>query len=379
MRILAIHPSDELYGADRVLLEAAGILTGSGVVHVLLPLDVDYPEHLLTQALEQRGIAVSHADLPILRRDYLRLRALPGLARRSWRTWAGLRRSRPDVVYLSTSAALLVAPLARLVGARVVVHVHETWGRSERLLLGPMLRACTAVLAVSAAVAERLPGSVTVVHNGFEMPEVPPGDAAAVRSGLGVPPGALVALVASRWNAWKGHDVLLQAWAGLSRPDLHLVILGAPPPSGGSVDVPALVSELADPGRVHVVGPRDDVAAWVRASDVVLVPSTRPDPLPTIAIEAAGLGRAVVASADGGLRDIVEAGVTGALVAAGDVAGWTAALEALDAAVLTRQGGAARDRFERMFTLAAFAERFTAALTPVLGDGTAERSEGEVR
>lgn len=378
-RVIVVHPSDEMYGADKVLLEVAEILRAGAVgtpgaaaaadVHVLLPDDVDYPERLLSRELAQRGVAVDVVALPVLRRDYLGLRALPALARRAWATWRLLRRERPDVVYLSTSATLAVAPIARLVGARTVLHVHETWTGTERRLLGPLLRACGTVLAVSRPVAEALPvpgGRVTVVHNGFDVPATTPGRAAELRAGLGLGDGDVLALVASRWNAWKGHDVLLAAWAGVQRPDLHLAVLGAPPPSGASVDVPALVRGLPDPTRVHVVGERTDVADWVTAADVVLVPSTRPDPLPTIAIEAAALGRAVLASDSGGLPDIVDDGRSGALVATGDATAWSAALSGVDRATLAARGEHARQVYAERFRREAFRERFARAVAGAL-------------
>jgi glycosyltransferase involved in cell wall biosynthesis len=93
----------------------------------------------------------------------------------------------------------------------------------------------------------------------------------------------------------------------------------------------------------------------------------RPDPLPTIAIEAAALGRAVLASDAGGLPDIVEDGGTGPLVPPGDVAAWRAALEALDAQNLTDQGRRAVHRFESLFTQGAFAARFAQAFDAGMG------------
>lgn len=367
-RVLVVHPSDEMYGADKVLLEAVEVLRGpdgtDADVAVLLPDDVDYPRRLLSTELRRRGVRVDVVPLPVLRRDYLRPRALPALLRRAWSAARRVRRERPDVVYLSTSAALAVAPLARLAGARTVLHVHESWSGTERRLLGPLLRACGTVLAVSRPVADALPlpaGRVDVVHNGFDTPDASAARAAGLRAGLGVEDGDVVALVASRWNAWKGHDVLLAAWAALDRDDLHLVVLGAPPPSGAAVDVPALVDALPDPSRVHVVGERTDVADWVSASDVVLVPSTRPDPLPTIAIEAAALGRAVLASDSGGLPDIVDDGASGALVATGDARAWRTALTRLDADVLRRQGVRGRQVYEERFRREAFRARFARA------------------
>lgn len=375
-RVVVVHPSDEMYGADKVLLEVTEILRAGAAgrpadVHVLLPDDVDYPERLLSRALAARDVPVDVVPLPALRRDYLGLRALPALARRAWATWRLLRRERPDVVYLSTSATLAVAPIARAVGARTVLHVHETWSGTERRLLGPLLRACGTVLAVSRPVAQALPlpaGRVTVVHNGFDTPPTTPGRAAALRAELGVGDDDVLALVASRWNAWKGHDVLLDAWAGLDRPDLHLAVLGAPPPSGGSIDVPTRVAALPDPARVHVVGERADVADWVSAADVVLVPSTRPDPLPTIAIEAAALGRAVLASDSGGLPDIVDDGRSGGLVATGDAGAWRAALAATDRETLQDQGARGRGVYTERFRREAFGERFAAAVAGALDE-----------
>src|SRR5690606_24440834 len=52
-RILAVHPSDELYGADRVLLQSVQVLERLGRVRVWLPDDVEYAERLLTRELSR--------------------------------------------------------------------------------------------------------------------------------------------------------------------------------------------------------------------------------------------------------------------------------------------------------------------------------------
>jgi glycosyltransferase involved in cell wall biosynthesis len=84
--------------------------------------------------------------------------------------------------------------------------------------------------------------------------------------------------------------------------------------------VVALASSLGVLDRVVLAGFRDDVENVYGAADLVAVPSTAPDPLPNAALEAAAAGCAVVASAHGGLPEIIRDGVTGRLIPPGDAA-----------------------------------------------------------
>ena len=176
--------------------------------------------------------------------------------------------------------------------------------------------------------------------------------------------GGLRFVVASRWNGWKGHRTLLAAWdeAGV---DGTLTVLGGPPSSGERTDVVALVAGLARPGSVEVVGEVPDPSPWLAAADVVVVPSDRPEPFGLVAIEAFARARPVLASAGGGLLDIVTPEVDGWLFAPGDVAALAAVLRRLDRTTVTAAGGRARATYEARFTEREFAERWRAV---VLGD-----------
>ena len=89
-----------------------------------------------------------HLDLPILRRAYLNPRALAGLAKRWLRTLRLLRTTRPALVYLTTSAAYLCAPAARLAGVpQVIGHKQEMWSSSDAAILGLCARACHRLIA----------------------------------------------------------------------------------------------------------------------------------------------------------------------------------------------------------------------------------------
>jgi glycosyltransferase involved in cell wall biosynthesis len=159
----------------------------------------------------------------------------------------------------------------------------------------------------------------TVIHN--PRPEVgPPPDRSALREELGlVRP---TAVFAGRIVPQKDLGVAL---AAVARADgLDLVVLGDGPGRA------ALERDVADRGltdRVRLLGarPRADVLRWLAAADLALLSSAWEN-YPHGLVEALAVGTPVVATAVGGVPEIVEDGVTGLLVAPGDPAALAAAL-----------------------------------------------------
>lgn len=357
--IVFVHPSDELYGADRVLLEIVDAAPTDSRVEVWLPNDIDYGERLLTRALQARGIAVVRGPLPVLRRANLSPSGLVALIPRLAHAWGRLRRDRPDLVYVNTSALALMVPIGRAVGSKVIAHAHEYLGGPQGRVLCTLLAAANQLVVVSEAVrgslTSRLGSRARVVYNGFAFPKARDSSQAE---------GPITFLLASRWNAWKGHKAVLEAWGQVKRKDIRLVILGGPPPSGETVNVPQLVSRLPNRGTVTIKGESPHVTEELAKADVVLVPSTRPDPLPTIAIEAAAAGRAVIGSRIGGLPEIVDDGVTGWLVAPDEPDKWVAILDSLVREESKACGLAAREKYEMAFTR----DRFHSEISELFAD-----------
>ncbi|HEY8300830.1 MAG TPA: glycosyltransferase family 4 protein [Jatrophihabitans sp.] len=354
--LVFVHPSDEVYGADRMLLELVAAVPDGVRVEVWLPNDLAHPALPLCELLRARGIASRHLDLPIMRRAHRTPGGLALLARRAAGLVRTIRAAAPDVVYCTTSAAALAAPLARIARVpTVIAHVQEILAGSDRAVIGTALRACHRVLAISEPVRTALPPAAArravVVANAT--PD--PGPYRPVRRHE----GPLRFGVASRWNGWKGHATLLAAWDRLD--DGVLTVLGGPPPSGEVTDVPALVARLRRPGSVEVVGELAD--PWTRLvdCDVVIMPSDRPEPFGLVAIEAFARGRPVVASAAGGLLEIVEDGRTGWLFPPGDVARLAEVLGALTADAVVAAGARARQRYEQRYTAERYAGQWRAA------------------
>jgi glycosyltransferase involved in cell wall biosynthesis len=130
-----------------------------------------------------------------------------------------------------------------------------------------------------------------------------------------------------------------------------------------------LASDLGIADRVRFVGFVADPRPLYAGADVVVVPSTRPDPLPNAALEAAAAGCCVVASRHGGLPEIVRDGETGVLVAPGDPGALAAALRRLaaDPALGPRLGAAAAVDVAERFAPGLLVARVQALYDELLG------------
>lgn len=147
----------------------------------------------------------------------------------------------------------------------------------------------------------------------------------------------------------KGVQTLLEAYGLLDGPP-PLVLAGRSWP-GSAWTMPDGVQWLGEL-------PHDEILALFRSAGAVMVPSIVGDACPTVVLEAMAAGRPVVASASGGIVDLVVDGVTGLLVPPGDASALAAAVSSLlrDPRAAQAFGAAGRDR-AREFTVSTVAER----------------------
>jgi glycosyltransferase involved in cell wall biosynthesis len=169
-------------------------------------------------------------------------------------------------------------------------------------------------------------------------------DTGALRAEMGVPEGAVILGMLGRLHLGKGHENFLQAVAMLVRAgvNVHRLIVG----EGQEGDrLHALAETLAIPNRLTFTGFVEDTSRYLRAMDVVAVPSLK-DSLPLTALEAMSFARPVVASSAGDLPVAIEDGVSGFIVPIGDAAALAERLAALtvDPELRLRMGAAGRRR-----------------------------------
>lgn len=300
-----------------------------------------------------------------------------------------LARVAPDVVHTHLGLADVVGTLAARslsLPAVSTIHLvasqptgrasaHSARGRGRQRLAALTRRHAGArVITVSdAARAAYLatgwdrPGHVVTVHNGIAR-SADPADGVRLRAELGIAPEEIVLSTVTVLRPGKGHELAIEAVRELLPrfPQLRLLILGDGP---SREEIARLARPLGD--AAILTGHRSDVMAVLAATDVLLHP-TRMDAFPTALLEAAAASVPVIASAVGGIPEIVVDRQTGLLLGAPATAGELARhLELLlgDADLRAALGARARERFEREFT----AERWVARLRRVYDDVLAER------
>lgn len=125
-------------------------------------------------------------------------------------------------------------------------------------------------------------------------------DRRTLRAAFGIPPGAVLAIGVGYGDLRKGFDLFLQAWRAARRRarSVHFAWIGRIDRQLETYLGPEIEAAKAA-GTCHFPGFRDDVAAWLSAADVLLLPS-REDPYPSVMLEAAAAGIPVIAFADSG-------------------------------------------------------------------------------
>jgi glycosyltransferase involved in cell wall biosynthesis len=324
-------------------------------------------------ALEGRGIPVERVTEVDSRWDVRGLLS----------TWRRLRRAAPRLLHVHhvwPAADRYLAELATLAGVpHLVVTEHITGtshGAAQRTLKRRELRHAAAVTAVCGAVAETLVRDygvdrqrIRIVTNGTEPPdedaEWP--EARDLRTLFGATPLRPLWVCAARLEQQKGQDVLIEAAALVHRRGLEFTLALA---GEGSLraTLEAQAARLGIGARVRFLGQVEAIGPLLLAADAVAIPS-RWEGLPLTLLEALVRGRPVVASAVGGIPELVEDGKTGRLVPADDAEALAEALEQFhrkpDAAMRLGRAGARRVR--ESHTWARVAEQFESVYDEVLG------------
>lgn len=348
------------------------------VVHVLHSLGVGGTENGVVNLIGALGEDFLHTVISVTDVGLLAARLPPSVAVHSLHKRPGidagsfvgltvlLRRLRPDIVHSRNWAAFDAVPAARL--ARVPVVIHGEHGREAtdphglnrkrnriRRLVGGLVDRFVTVsddlrrwLIVTVGVPEE---KVLRIPNGVDTIRFRDDGREARRRTLGIPSDTIVIGTVGRLDPVKDQMGLLDAFALLNGggPPRVLVIVWDGP-CRAALEARARRSDLA--GQVWILGERPDVPVLLKEFDVFVLPSIAEGISNTI-LEAMATGLPVIATRTGGNPELVEDGVTGALVPVGEPRRLAQTLEAYlrDAHLRALHGKAGRQRAVEQFSL----------------------------
>ena len=280
----------------------------------------------------------------------------------------------PDVVYVNTAVSRAGAVAARRAEVPCVWHLREMFADVGGEMRAPgwaipgvrrVIRGHAArLVANSRATVRNLLGDeaaeVNVVPNGVrEAFFREQRSRREARASLDLPLEVPLLGVPGTLRPMKGHPFLFRALPSLlrERSELRIAVTGGGEPTY-TAGLKRQVRDLGLQDRISFVGWVDDMAAFYRACDLVCIPS-RAEPFGRTAIEAFAVGTPVVASAVGGLKEIVRDGETGLLVSYDDVLSLRDALERLldDPSLRKRMSENARQEGRRSYHEEVYKER----------------------
>ena len=246
----------------------------------------------------------------------------------------------PEVVHNHMYRAEVVGTLAALhlgeKGCRrpaVVSTVHSSRIRcvEDREKLRQLTPLMDRLIVVSKAIERKIAGEgrrgapISLIYNGVDLQRYNHQQpCCTLHEDYNIDPDAPIVGVVARLEAEKGHRTLLDAWPLVltAVPNAWLLIVGEGS-ERDSLESQADILGIAE--RVVFTGRREDVPAVTAALDISVLPSYR-EAQGLSVLEAMALSRPVVASAVGGIPEMIEDGVSGLLVPPHDCEALAAAI-----------------------------------------------------
>jgi glycosyltransferase involved in cell wall biosynthesis len=359
IRVLQVITSLGIGGAERLVVSAARGLSAPRFEHAICCLAERGP---LAAEAEAAAVPVFCVDeFPGLRHPFAFARLI-----------RIIRAFRPTIVHTHLQSANLYGRLAaRLARVPVVVATeHNVYvGKARRYVLVEQLlaRMTDAMIAVSGPVRQFLstqlavpPATIRIIHNGVALGAPTTRGLAEVRERQETEGAAIQLGTVASLTAKKGHEVLLRAVARLRATGIvcSLVVAGEGPDRRR---LESLSEQLGVSRHVHFLGCVRYPADVLDAIDVFVLPSLV-EGLPLALLEAMYAGRACVATAVGGVPEVIRPGDNGLLVPPGDDVALAEAISTLVRSVDLRRrlGVAARQTIEDGFTEAAYLESLAA-------------------
>lgn len=352
-RVLFVNHASRMGGAEFILLDIVRGFAGRSSAWL-------FEDGPLRSKMEQLGMQTllprTQGNLTGIKRDRSLLRAIPKLGEMAAIVRAIATAGRAhEVVYANSQKAFVLSTFAAALARRPLIwHLHDIlteahFGERQLKLVRILANRFAARVIVPSTAAgaafvaaggrksllRLVPNGVTLDTDHTDWDDTARDDMARddmararLRARLGLPSGFVFG-VFSRLAPWKGQRVALEALARL--PDASCLIVGSAL-FGEDLyeqELRSLAATLGVTPRVRFLGQRDDVPTLMRAIDVVVHPSTSPEPFGRTLVEAMLSRTPVIAADSGAAAEILQGGEAGVLVPPGDPAALAGALRRL--------------------------------------------------
>ena len=328
INILFLHAGAEMYGADKVMLDLIKRLDKNEFnVHVILPCD-----GVLVDAMKKEGISVEVIPYPIMRRKYFNPSGIISyffdLLKYSTKITQIARERKIDIVHTNTAATLEGCFVSRKLGIPQLWSIHEIIVRPQimfKMTSKWISRYSSITITDSQAVKDHLMESgrfknedIKVIYNGVDANRFSSNsDCEYLKKEWNIPEGKRIVGMMGRVNSWKGQGDFLKAANIIMAkyPDVYTVFVGAAfeGEEWREEELAKAISESPYKDRIINKGYRTDSEGIYKLYDIFVLPSTNPDPLPTVVLESMATGKPVIGYKHGGVCEMVKDGYNGLL------------------------------------------------------------------
>ncbi|WGE57043.1 glycosyltransferase family 4 protein [Actinobacillus equuli] len=322
--ILYLHAGAEMYGADKVLLDLIrGLDKSKFTPYVVLPCD-----GILVEELKSAGANVFVLDYPILRRKYFNLKGILGYFSsyffKSNQLIEFAREYNISLIHNNTTAVLEGMYIAYKLKLPLLWHIHEIIVSPKfiyKIISFFLAKTADKIITVSDAVKDsylesgffETNGQIKTIYNGVDSSKYVPLQQEQIikcKERLNIPADSQVVGMIGRINAWKGQSDFLEAIEPLleENQNLYAVIVGGV--FAGEEwrldELKAKVAKIKHHRRIILLDFQKDTVELYNLFDIFVLPSTNPDPLPTVVLEAMACGKPVIGYAHGGITEMVS-------------------------------------------------------------------------
>jgi glycosyltransferase involved in cell wall biosynthesis len=334
--ILFFHQSSELYGSDKILLSLVLYISMESNYYPIVVIPNKGP---LYNILVQNKIKVIVTPVLKLSRKMFSFSTILLSPYKAIKSFVILRKNLKNetvsLVYSNTLALLLGLFYSKVKGINHVWHVHEIINNPKILKkIYPFLLEHFSDLIIYNSKAskdnicndnETLNAKSHVVYNGLIRETVTRNfkENDKLRKDLNIPNDHVIIGLVGRISRWKGHSLMVKCLKEIleKTPKVSLVILGSPPPNQDIylADLEEQIESLNLELNCKILPFENNIWKYYDLFDIVVVPSTEPEPFGLVALEAMLSSKPVVASAHGGLPEIIVHNETGFLFKPNDL------------------------------------------------------------